>query len=100
MEILIMKTKQNKPSTTALRASLITISLIGSMLVAGPATAASACKGLDNSSCDANASCGWVEGYERKDGRTVKSFCRTKAVKKLASGKSNAKKVTKSVARK
>ena len=61
---------------------LVSLSLLGLMLAAGPVTAASACKGLDNSACNDNAACGWVEAYERKDGRTVRSFCRTKSVSK------------------
>ena len=48
-------------------------------LSSGPANAASQCKGLKNNACSAEASCTWVEGYERKDGRTVNSFCRAKA---------------------
>ena len=52
--------------------------LILSMLaLATPTNAASQCKGLNIDECNQNATCGWVEGYERKDGRTVKSFCRT-----------------------
>jgi hypothetical protein len=74
------KTKQNSPaSSTIVRTSLITISLLGSLFAASPATAASACKGLQNDACTSSASCGWVETYQRKDGRTVKSFCRTKS---------------------
>lgn len=38
---------------------------------------ASECKGLDNQTCVTNVACGWVESYERKDGRQVKAFCRT-----------------------
>ena len=38
---------------------------------------ASECKGLDNESCSANAACGWVDSYVRKDGREVNAFCRT-----------------------
>lgn len=49
------------------------------LLVSANAIAASQCKGLDNSACDAKAFCGWVQGYERKDGIKVKSFCRTKS---------------------
>ena len=58
------------------------------LLVSTQAIAESQCKGLDNSSCDAKAFCGWVQGYERKDGIKVKSFCRT-------SSKGVAKKVQK-----
>ena len=66
-----MKTKH-----TIIRSFLLTATVAGACM-SGSAFAASACKGLDNAACGANASCGWVEGYERKDGRKVKSFCRT-----------------------
>lgn len=60
--------------------------LFAALMSAGQANAASQCKGLDNGACTKNNACGWVDGYERKDGRKVKSFCRTtnktKAAKK------------------
>jgi hypothetical protein len=89
MEILTMKTTntQIKTNSTLARSSIIALSLIGSLLVSGPVAAASACKGLDNSACSSASSCGWVEGYQRKDGRSVKSFCRTKSVAKTSSAK-------------
>ncbi len=81
-----MNTKLNQTAkSTILRTALIAAGLLGSMLMAGPATAASACKGLDNLECSSNQACGWVEGYVRKDGRTVKSFCRSKPVKRSLS---------------
>lgn len=43
------------------------------------AQAASACKGLEQSACETSAQCGWVKSYERKDGKQVKAFCRTKS---------------------
>lgn len=98
-----MKNTQNqsKATSTIVRTGLIALSLTGSLLVASPAAAASACKGLDNSACTDNTSCGWVEGYQRKDGRSVKSFCRIKsASKKPTAQKSTAKKLDKSVASK
>lgn len=94
-----MKTTNTKIKTNSIiaRSSLVALSLIGSLLVSGPVSAASACKGLDNSACGNKSSCGWVEGYQRKDGRSVKSFCRTKSVakksvaKKSVTSKSTAK---------
>ena len=84
---------QTKARSTIARTSIIALSLIGSLIVSGPASAASACKGLDNSACGSKSSCGWVEGYQRKDGRSVKSFCRTKSgAKKSGAKKSGAKK--------
>ena len=56
-------------------AGLFAIAILSSSQV----SAASACKGLDNKSCAEQSSCGWVQSYERKDGRTVNAFCRTKA---------------------
>lgn len=53
--------------------------LLCASLASGSASAASECKGLENAACGANAACGWIEGYERKDGRKVKSFCRAKS---------------------
>ncbi|MFT5573425.1 MAG: hypothetical protein ACI9FR_002360 [Cryomorphaceae bacterium] len=59
----------------------IKLSLLGALLsaslFAGSASAAGQCKGLENAACTSNSACGWVDGYERKDGRKVKSFCRT-----------------------
>jgi hypothetical protein len=57
------------------RVGLMTVALLSS----GHVAAASQCKGLDTKACGANASCGWVQSYERKDGRTVNAFCRTKS---------------------
>jgi len=51
--------------------------------------AASQCKGLESSKCDQNASCTWIDGYERKDGRKVSAFCRAKPKSKLTSNLSD-----------
>lgn len=53
--------------------------VLGLGLASTQANAAGQCKGLQNNACTTNAACTWVQGYERKDGRTVKSFCRAKA---------------------
>ena len=45
-------------------------------------TYASDCKGLEASNCAAKSSCSWIDGYTRKDGRKVKSFCRAKPASK------------------
>ena len=63
-------------TTNIIKLSLFS-ALLSASLVAGSASAASKCKGLENSVCGATTSCGWVNTYERKDGRTVKGFCRT-----------------------
>lgn len=69
-----MKSIFSKPSSV-LRASVLAVIF---MSVGSTAMAASQCKGLSDAKCGEAASCSWVEGYERKDGRKVKSFCRTK----------------------
>ncbi len=103
-----MKTNLNNTtskSTRFVRVGVLASSLLASLVIANPVSAASACKGLDNSACSASASCGWVDSYQRKDGRTVKAFCRTKSVAKRSSAKkpqassSAAKKSQKSVAK-
>jgi len=53
-------------------------SLLGLLFISAQANAASACKGLENNACVSKESCSWIKGYERKDGKTVKPFCRTK----------------------
>ena len=63
-------------------------------LSSGPINAASQCKGLENSACRANTSCSWVEGYKRKDGKSVNSFCRAKAKPKALTKKSTGNKTT------
>ncbi len=64
-------------TTKIIRNSIIGASLIATAVFSSQALASS-CKGLDNSACSSNASCTWVGGYERKDGRQVKAFCRAK----------------------
>ena len=55
------------------------------MTLASQPIYASACKGLEASNCAANSSCSWINGYTRKDGRQVKSFCRAKPSSKASS---------------
>lgn len=76
-----MKT-QITPSKTVAVTALFIVSLFS----ASQAGAAS-CKGLEQAKCGAESSCSWVKGYERKDGRKVKAFCRTKASAKKLSKK-------------
>jgi hypothetical protein len=96
MEILIMITtvRKIKTNSTVLRRSLIALSLMGPMVVAAPVTAASVCKGLESSACSKSSSCAWVEGYQRKDGRSVKSFCRTNSAAKSSAAKTKLMKNT------
>lgn len=53
---------------------------------AAPAGADSACKGLPQNACQGSASCSWVNGYTRKDGREVAPYCRVKSSGKSAAG--------------
>ncbi len=64
-----------------IRASLVTLSTIGIVSFSGQASASN-CKGLESAACESNVACSWVEGYQRKDGRQVKSFCRAKPAAK------------------
>ena len=60
------------------RLSLVAVASLSLPLLAVSTTAqASDCKGLENETCLASDSCGWVDSYVRKDGREVKAFCRT-----------------------
>ena len=79
------------------RTSLIAFAAFGALSINSQALA-SQCKGLENAACDSNTACSWVQGYERKDGRQVKSFCRAKpaAKNKVAA---NAKKTQELVAK-
>lgn len=81
------------------RSFLLTATLAGATMSL-PATAASACKGLDNKACGGNSACSWVEGYERKDGRKVNAFCRTAPGAKKATKAATEKQAKKSSAKK
>jgi hypothetical protein len=62
--------------------------LCGAIAVPGAVSAAAQCKGLSASQCDTSSHCSWVNGYVRKDGRSVSSHCKSrpsgKAQKSLA----------------
>ncbi len=55
------------------------------------AGAASACQGKALDACAADASCIWVDGYTRKDGREVASYCRKASARKSAAANSGAR---------
>lgn len=57
---------------------------IGSMLPTA-SLAAAECKGMEKRACENAADCLWVEGYKRKDGKQVSSYCRTKSKSKSTS---------------
>lgn len=52
--------------------------VLGLCALASAASAASPCKGLAQDLCAADAQCAWVEGYMRKDGRSVAAHCKLK----------------------
>ena len=59
---------------------------------------ASECKGKTQDACAATAACIWVEGYTRKDGREVSSYCRVASARKSIDEK-NAEKLQTSAVR-
>lgn len=52
--------------------------ICGAVVIPGAATAASQCKGLSENSCNTSSQCAWVNGYQRKDGRSVSSHCKSR----------------------
>ena len=61
--------------STLILTAVISFALLG----AGNAQAeGSSCKGKSRSACSSASDCSWVDGYTRKDGAKVKSFCRAK----------------------
>ena len=81
-----------------IRTAVLSLSLSAVTLFSGQALASN-CKGLENDACVASKSCSWVAGYERKDGRQVKAFCRAKPGAKtdLATTSKATKRVAKNV---
>jgi len=47
--------------------------------------AANLCKGEKETVCAQTNSCNWIKAYKRKDGVTIKAYCRTKPTKKIKS---------------
>jgi hypothetical protein len=63
-----------------MRSKLVMCTAVLTVSLGLSASALSAeCKGQLQSQCEGSQSCSWVDGYERKDGRSVKGFCRTKS---------------------
>ena len=54
----------------------------GLMLASSLVSAASQCKGMQENACMSDGECVWVQGYTRKDGRSVSSHCKLKGGKK------------------
>lgn len=62
--------------TVFIRNSLLSVTA-GALLVLSPLSgAASPCKGMTEQACGGEAACIWVQGYTRKDGRSVSSHCK------------------------
>lgn len=53
-------------------------------IISQPTSAEVICKGLDTEMCEMHDHCRWINGYERKDGKTVEDYCRTKNKKHSA----------------
>lgn len=68
---------------TSLRCFQVTL-LATVALASVPASAASQCKGAQQDACGSMVECTWVNGYVRKDGRSVSSHCKKKARGKSA----------------
>ena len=83
---MFTQNKSNRRAAAFKSAAVSASFMIGLVLASSPVQAVSACKGLDTKACGTATSCSWVNGYERKDGRSVSSFCRAKS-----SAKSSAK---------
>ncbi len=49
-----------------------------------PKKAASACQGLAEAACGANAGCSWIKATKTKAGKDRKAYCRSKPAKKGA----------------
>ena len=56
--------------------------LVGASLAPVAGTAASRCNAMQQDACTGAAECVWVDGYTRKDGRSVSSHCKTKSTRK------------------
>lgn len=59
------------PTLSLLAAAAITAAF------SGPILAESACKGLEQRQCEGKGDCTWVNGYTRKDGVKVASYCKS-----------------------
>lgn len=58
---------------------------------ATPAKPKSACAGLSETACRASAGCSWIPATKRKDGKSVKAYCRLKTTPKRPLTKAPAK---------
>ena len=83
--------------------TFVAVAFAASILLIAPAATAAGCKGATKTACSANNACTWVDGYEKKDGVTVRGHCRalptaaSKAKKKASDAKKKASTKAKSV---
>lgn len=66
------------PTHYVVRGAVIGAILTATLFSSLAAIAASQCKGLSEASCAADVQCLWVDGYQRKDGRSVAAHCKSK----------------------
>ena len=64
------------------------LAVLGGILLAAFDVSASSCKALEQEACAAEPSCSWITGYQRSDGREIKSYCRTAPSKRDRLGSS------------
>jgi hypothetical protein len=80
--------KRERRSTTS---SLLAAAVFAATFAVG-VQAESACKGLEKRQCEGKGDCTWVDGYTRKDGVKVASYC--KSVGNRSSSSSSKEKTT------
>jgi hypothetical protein len=58
--------------------TLLSLTVVSSIcLSAFEATAASQCKGLEESACIDNQACTWISAYTTKNGNSISAYCRS-----------------------
>lgn len=50
--------------------------LAGALALSSSVASANSCRSLEQSACESQAACSWVDPYQRSDGRAVKGHCR------------------------
>jgi len=76
-ELFMKRNNKFKPFSSIATAVVLALLAIPSL------NAASACKGMDEKSCNAaDGQCSWIKSYETKSGKKVQAYCRTKPKKK------------------
>lgn len=57
-------------------------SMVASSIIFAVNAQATSCKSLEQQACSTEPACTWVEGYQRSDGRSVRSYCRSAPTKR------------------